>query len=88
MNRGSRDRYLRSEIAFHVLGHEVALKFMAHALRAVLLLKGVRRGPDDSGKLQRFRDASMPQLRYVYLDDHQLRSPWPTSLVVLYDASA
>ncbi|KAI6023916.1 hypothetical protein PISMIDRAFT_470487 [Pisolithus microcarpus 441] len=86
--RTPRERYLRSDIAFRVIGADTAPKLIVQILRAILSFDNVRRGPGRSGDLARFPDASLPQLRYVYLNEKQLRSPWPTSLVVLYDVSA
>ncbi|KAI6113067.1 heme peroxidase [Pisolithus sp. B1] len=86
--RTPRERYLRSDIAFRVIGADTAPKLIVQVLRAILSFDNVRRGPGQSGVLARFPDASLPHLRYVYLNEKQLRSPWPTSLVILYDVSA
>jgi linoleate 10R-lipoxygenase len=84
--RTPRERYLRAETAFKVVGADIPPKLIVQVLRSILSLDNIRRGPGQSGKLQRFRDSSLKDLRYVYLDAQQFRSPWPTSLVVLYDA--
>ena len=86
--RKPRERYLRPNVAFNLIGADVAPKLMAQVLRSILSLEKVRRGPGYFGKLQRFQDDSAMDLCYVYLNAQQLRSPWPTSLVILYDASA
>lgn len=83
--RTPRERYLRAETAFKVVGADIPPKLIVQVLRSILSLDNIRRGPGQSGKLQRFQDSSLKDLRYVYLDAHQFRSPWPTSLVVLYD---
>ncbi|KAL4078615.1 heme peroxidase [Scleroderma yunnanense] len=86
--RSPPERYLRGDIAFKVIGAEIAPKPIVQVLRAILSFNNVRRGPNQCGQLPRFQDASLPQLRYVYLNEKQFRSPWPTSLVVLYDVPA
>ncbi|KIK94193.1 hypothetical protein PAXRUDRAFT_143426 [Paxillus rubicundulus Ve08.2h10] len=86
--RTPRERYLRADVAFKVIGADVALKPVVQVLRSILAFDNVRRGPGQSGKLTRFQDASLEYLRYVYLDAQQLRTPWPTSLVILYDVPA
>ncbi|KAI6041268.1 heme peroxidase [Pisolithus marmoratus] len=86
--RTPRERYLRGDIAFRVLGADTAPKLIIQVLRAILSFDNVRRGPGQSGKLARFRDTSLPQLRYAYLNEKQLRTPWPTSLTILYDVPA
>ncbi|KAG6334671.1 hypothetical protein ID866_4420 [Astraeus odoratus] len=84
-NRSPRERYLRGDIVFKVIGADIAPKPIVHAMRGILSFDNVRRGPTQSGKLPRFRDTSLPQYRHVYLNEKQLRSPWPTSLTILYD---
>ncbi|KAH7890809.1 heme peroxidase [Phlebopus sp. FC_14] len=86
--RSPRERYLSCDGAFNVIGAEIAPKPIVQVLRGILSFGNVRRGPGQSGKLPRFKDASLAQLRHVYLDDHQLRTPWPTSLIIQYDVSA
>ncbi|KAI6041267.1 heme peroxidase, partial [Pisolithus marmoratus] len=86
--RTPRERYLRGEIAFRVVGADTATKLVVQVLRAILSFDNVRLGPGQSGKLARFPDKSLPQLRYVYLNEKQLRTPWPTSLTILYDVPA
>lgn len=86
--RTPRERYLRPDVAFKLIGADVAPKLIAQVLRSILSLENLRRGPGRSGKLQRYQDSSFKDLRYVYLNAQQLRSPWPTSLVMLYDAPA
>ncbi|KAI9464255.1 heme peroxidase [Boletus coccyginus] len=84
--RTPRERYLRADAAFKAVGADIPPKLIVQVLRSILSLDNIRRGPGQSGRLQRFHDSSLKDLCYVYLDAHQLRSPWPTSLVVLYDA--
>ncbi|KAI6149466.1 heme peroxidase [Pisolithus tinctorius] len=86
--RAPRERYLLGDIAFRVIGAETAPKLIVQVLRAILSFDNVRRGPGQSGDLVRFQNASLPQYRYVYLNEKQLCSPWPTSLVILYDVPA
>jgi len=86
--RTPRDRYLRPDVAFKVVGADIPPKLIVHVLRSILSFGNIRRGPGQSGKLQRFRDSSFKDLRYVYLDADQHRSPWPTSLVLLYEPTS
>lgn len=86
--RTPRERYLRGDGCFQVLGDELASKMIAEVLRGILSFDNVRRGPGQSGKLHRFKDESLPMLRYAYLNEKMLRSPWPTSLIINYDVSA
>ncbi|KAH7927845.1 heme peroxidase [Leucogyrophana mollusca] len=83
--RSPRERYLRGDGAIKVLGAEVAPKAIVQVLRAILSFDNLRRGPGQSGKLTRFKDAAVPQLNYAYLNDKMFVSPWPTSLVIQYD---
>ena len=84
--RSPRERYLRPDIAFKVVGADVAPKLIVQVLRGILSFGNVRRGPGQSGRLQRYQDNSFKDLRYVYLNRQQIRTPWPTSLVLLYEA--
>lgn len=84
--RTPRERYLPNDGCFKVLGDELASTMMAEVLRAVLALENVRRGPGQSGKLARFSDGALPVLHYAYLNEKMLQSPWPTSMVINYDA--
>ncbi|KAH7914862.1 heme peroxidase [Hygrophoropsis aurantiaca] len=86
--RGPRERYLRGDIAFKVLGEAVAPKIIVQALRAVLSYDNVRRGPNQSGKLNFFSDASAPQYTRAYLNQKMFVTPWPTSLIIQYDVPA
>jgi linoleate 10R-lipoxygenase len=86
--RTPRERYLRADVAFKAIGADIAWKPVVQVLRSILAFDNVRRGPGQSGKLARFEDSSIQYLRYVYLDAQQIRSPWPTSLVILYDVPA
>jgi len=83
--REPRERYLRADVAFKIVGADIPPKLILQVVRSILSLDNIRRGPGQSGKLHRFQDNSLKDLRYVYLDANQFRSPWPTSLVVLYD---
>ncbi|KAG2157761.1 heme peroxidase [Suillus bovinus] len=85
--RTPRERYLQNEGCFKVLGDELASTMMAEVLRAVVSLENVRRGPGQSGKLTRFSDSALPVLHYAYLNEKMLQSPWPTSMVINYDAA-
>ncbi|KAG2364875.1 putative linoleate diol synthase [Suillus spraguei] len=77
--RTPRERYLPNDGCFKVLGDELASTMMAEVLRAVLAL-------ENSGKLTRFSDGALPVLHYAYLNEKMLQSPWPTSMVINYDA--
>jgi cytochrome P450 len=83
--RSPRERYLQADTASKVIGADIPPKLIVHVLRSILSFDNIRRGPGQSGKLQRFQDSTLKDLRYVYLDEKQFRAPWPTSLVVLYD---
>jgi hypothetical protein len=86
--RAPRERYLKSDGCFQILGDELASKMIAEVLRAILSFDNVRRGPGQSGKLPRFKDDSLPGLRFAYLDNKMSRSPWPTSMIINYDVAA
>lgn len=86
--RAPRERYLPRGGCFQVLGDDLASKMIAEVVRGILSFNNVRRGPGQSGKLPRFKDESLPLLRYTYLNDKMLRSPWPTSMIINYDAPA
>jgi len=72
---------------FTHIGEKLTIKIMTEVLRAVFSLENVRRAPGRSGKLKRFKEHSRPELRYAYLDQHQLISAWPTSLTIQYGAT-
>ncbi|OJA13135.1 hypothetical protein AZE42_03642 [Rhizopogon vesiculosus] len=80
--------YIPSEGCFRVLGEFLAPKIMAQVLLGILSFDNVRRGPGQSGNLPRFEDKALPALRYAYLDEKMMPSPWPTSMVINYDVSA
>ncbi|KAG9313033.1 heme peroxidase [Chiua virens] len=82
--RTPRERYLRPDAIFKAVGADIAPKLIVHVLRSILALENVRRGPGQSGQLQRFKDESLKHLCHVYLDTQQFRSPWPTSMVLLH----
>jgi cytochrome P450 len=82
------ESYLRADVAHKVIGTALAPKIIVQVLRSIVSFDNVRRGPGKSGVLARFKDASTAHLRYTYLDAQQLRSPWPTSLLILYDVPA
>ncbi|KII87382.1 hypothetical protein PLICRDRAFT_253826 [Plicaturopsis crispa FD-325 SS-3] len=82
------DLYLSEPTVVNALGEDLTSKIMTQVLRAIFSLKNVRRGPGISGRLSRFKDASQPIVRYSYIDNHSMRSPWPTSLVIQYDPEA
>jgi len=84
--RTPRERYLQSDGCFQVLGDDLASKMISEVLRGILSFNNVRRGPGQSGTLPRFPVESLPVLRYAYLDDKSSRIPWPTSMIINYDA--
>jgi len=86
--RTPRERYLRADTVSKVIGTDIPPKLIVYVLRSILSFDNVRRGPGQSGKLQRFQDNSFKDLRHVYLNERQLRCPWPTSMVILYDTPA
>jgi hypothetical protein len=61
---------------------------MAEVIRGILSFDNVRRGTGQSGNLPRFQDKAIPVLRYAYLDEKMIPSPWPTSMLINYDVSA
>ncbi|KAF9240684.1 heme peroxidase [Melanogaster broomeanus] len=80
--------YLHADVAHKVIGLDLAPKVIAQVLRGILCFDNVRRAPGPSGTLTRFKDASMAHLRYTYLNAQHLRSPWPTTMLILYDVPA
>ncbi|KAG0709341.1 heme peroxidase [Suillus ampliporus] len=86
--RAPRERYLQDDGCLKVLGSDLALTMIAEATRGILSYENVRRGPGQSGRLARFHDPALPALRYAYLNEKMLHSPWPTSLVLNYDIPA
>lgn len=83
--RVPRERYLRAEVAFKVLGADIPPKLFLQVVRSIFSFDNIRRGFGQSGKLPRFQDSSLKDLRYVYLDTNHFGSPWPTSLAFWYD---
>jgi linoleate 10R-lipoxygenase len=88
ITRTPRERYLHGDGCFKVLGEDLASKIMAEVLRGILSFDNVRRGPGQSGKLPRFQDEAIPMLRYAYLNEKMMPSPWPTSMIINYDVLA
>ncbi|KAG2350116.1 heme peroxidase [Suillus weaverae] len=86
--RTPRERYLRGDGCFKVLGEDLASTIIAEVLRGILSFDNVRRGPGQSGDLPRFEDDALPVLRYAYLNEKMLPSAWPTSMVINYDVPA
>ncbi|KAG0701786.1 heme peroxidase [Suillus ampliporus] len=86
--RTPRERYLRGDGCFKVLGEDLASTIIAEVLRGILSFDNVRRGPGQSGNLPRFKDDALPVLRYAYLNEKMSPSAWPTSMIVNYDVSA
>jgi hypothetical protein len=60
-----RERYLRGDGCFNILGEDFSLKIMAEVLRGVLSFDSVRRGPGQSSNLPRFQDKADPALRIL-----------------------
>jgi len=83
--RTPKSRYLIGGGAFQTLGGDLAPKIVASVLHAILGLPNLRRGPGQSGQLNRFVDTVDPIIRYGYLSKSQLQVPWPDSLIVEYD---
>ena len=83
--RTPRERYLHGDGCFNILGEDLSLKIMAEVLRGILSFDSVRRGPGQSGNLPRFQDKANPVLRYAYLNEKMMPSPWPTSMIINYD---
>ncbi|OAX33207.1 heme peroxidase [Rhizopogon vinicolor AM-OR11-026] len=86
--RTPRERYLHGDGCFKILGEDLASKIMAEVVRGILSFDNVRRGPGQSGNLPRFEDKALPVLRYAYLNEKMMPSPWPTSMIINYDVSA
>ncbi|KAF9259925.1 linoleate diol synthase [Marasmius fiardii PR-910] len=70
---------------YRCLGEKLTEQIMGQVLKAIFSLKNIERGPDQSGKLKRFKDHTRPELNWAYLDDAKKVSAWPTSLHILYD---
>ncbi|OAX39674.1 heme peroxidase [Rhizopogon vinicolor AM-OR11-026] len=83
--RAPRESYLHGDGCFKVLGEDLASKIMAEVVRGILSFDNVRRGPGQSGNLPRFEDKAIPMLRYAYLNEKMMPSPWPTSMIINYD---
>jgi len=69
---------------FAHIGEALTVKIVTETLCAVFSLEGVHRGPGKSGTLHRFKDSNRPELSHAYLDDAQLISEAPGSMIVLY----
>ncbi|KAF9047120.1 heme peroxidase [Hymenopellis radicata] len=67
------------------LGDELTIKILAETLRAVFSLPGMCRGPGNSGALNRFL-VEHEELQYGYLDKEGKLTPWPSSMMVKYNA--
>ncbi|KAL0953741.1 hypothetical protein HGRIS_004930 [Hohenbuehelia grisea] len=82
-----KDRYLIADGVFTTLGEPLTVKIIASVLGAIFERNNIRRAPGQSGQLKRFKEHSAPMFRYSYLDNRQFPVPWPTSLVMQYDAT-
>ncbi|THV05525.1 linoleate diol synthase [Dendrothele bispora CBS 962.96] len=67
------------------LGETLTMKIIGEVLRAVFELRNLRRAPEQSGRLKRFKDSDQHDLRWAYLDENGFITPWPTSMIVQYD---
>jgi len=91
--RTPKERYLIGGGIFNTIGGTLAPKIVVSVLHAILGLPNLRRGPGESGRLQRFvvtadpahHYTADPTIRHAYLDKTQLQAPWPNSLTVEYD---
>ncbi|KAF9259926.1 hypothetical protein L218DRAFT_1003293, partial [Marasmius fiardii PR-910] len=68
---------------YRCLGEKLTEQIMGQVLKAIFSLKNIERGPEQSGKLKRFKDHTRPELNWAYLNDAKKVSAWPTSLHVL-----
>ncbi|KAF5328311.1 hypothetical protein D9611_014635 [Ephemerocybe angulata] len=75
---------LRAEGAFEYLGEPLTVEIMSQILRAVFEKKDLARAPGDSGRIQRFQDASRPECHYAYLNHGHSIAEWPTSLTIMH----
>ncbi|EGN96758.1 hypothetical protein SERLA73DRAFT_93339 [Serpula lacrymans var. lacrymans S7.3] len=84
-SRSPKEKYLRGDGAFKCLGREILSRAIVQVLLGILSFDNVRRGPGQSGKLTRFKDAAFPDLQFAYLNDQQFATAWPSSLIIQYD---
>jgi len=84
-SRSPKDRYLVADGSAQCLGLELSSKIAAEVLRAVLSFPNVRRAPNQSGVLKRFKSDTMKTSSWLYLRHDQQASPWATSMVIQYD---
>ena len=82
--RRGHEHILFDDGVFGHIGEALTVKIVTETLSAVFSLEEVHRGPGQSGTLQRFKAHDRPELSHAYLDDNQLISEIPGSLVVLY----
>jgi len=80
-----KDLYISDGVLTRTLGTKLVSKIVAKVLEAVFELKGVTRGPGQSGELKRFMCEVEGIKTYRYLDKDQKLSPWASSLVIKYD---
>ncbi|KAG8753435.1 hypothetical protein FRC11_007438 [Ceratobasidium sp. 423] len=67
-------------------GLDTTEQFVAVILREIFKLKSIRRAPGVLGQLDGFDSDVLGTTVRSYIDDNGGISPWPTSLVVMYDA--
>jgi len=82
-----RSNYIVGDGCLRFLGPDFAPKITAQVLSVILGLPNLRLGPGQSGFLNRFPDYADPLIRFGYLRVDGQQTPWPTSLLVQYDAT-
>ncbi|KAK7049205.1 hypothetical protein VNI00_005806 [Paramarasmius palmivorus] len=80
INRVTKHHLFTDDGIYRCLGEVLTEKIMGEVLRAVFSLNGIKRAPENSGKLKRFQDQTRPELRFAYLSEAKKVSPWPTSI--------
>ncbi|KIP10018.1 hypothetical protein PHLGIDRAFT_101881 [Phlebiopsis gigantea 11061_1 CR5-6] len=83
--RAPQDRYLVGDGSARCLGLDLSSKIIAAVLHALASFPNVRRGPQQSGQLKRFKADVMQTSTWMYLKNDTTPSPWATSMVVQYD---
>ncbi|KAF8906299.1 linoleate diol synthase [Gymnopilus junonius] len=77
--------HVRAEGVFNYLGEGLTIKILSQVLRAVFEFSNIRRAPNQSGALPRFKVHNRPELFYGYLNSAQIISEFPTSMSIQFD---
>ncbi|PPQ98253.1 hypothetical protein CVT26_003424 [Gymnopilus dilepis] len=76
---------VRPDGLFSYLGEGLTVKIISEVLRAVFEFNNVRRAPNQSGVLPRFKVHNRPELCYAYFNSSQVITEFPTSMSIQFD---